>query len=195
MSRKLFEELAKRHLILYFNGHLVVTNKFLRLFKSPPLPETNTDRDTPITVPEKVAQRPLTPEECFPVKQTPNLPAISEELTPVAPFLKFIKDCEVPEKVTTRTGSYWANKYSKKAEQEFFKILKGGYQMDILIASTKLYYKSGGQPKAISNYILEGTWLSFYQDMQTSLQDGKVNEHINKNLDKTDEDGYSRYKR
>ena len=185
MSRKLFEQLAKDHYILYFNGKLVVTNKFLREFEIPPV----------ITAEEREAPQELRdqPKELGLIVQNTGL--IIPTTSQVSPLLDFIKKCEVPEKVVTRTGSYWTNKYSKKAEDELIKVLKKGYQLDILVASTKLYYKSGGQPKAISNFILEGTWVSFYTDMVESLKQGTVEAHINKNLNKDDEEGFSRYKR
>ncbi|CAM6001129.1 unnamed protein product [Sphagnum balticum] len=98
-------------------------------------------------------------------------------------LIKFIIDCEVPQKIKTADGqTYWANKYSKEAEVELRKILLDGYNLDILTTATKLYYKSGGFCEAITNYICRGTWLTHYNEMKKQLDAGTVQKHIQSNL-------------
>lgn len=98
-------------------------------------------------------------------------------------LIKFIMDCEVPQKIKTAEGAtYWANKYSKEAEVELKKILLGGYDLGILTAATKLYYKSGGFCEAITNYIVRGTWLTHYGEMKKQLDAGTVDKHIQTSL-------------
>ncbi len=99
-------------------------------------------------------------------------------------LIKFIIDCEVPHKIKAADGkSYWANKYSKEAEKELVKIINiQGYKLDILVAATKLYYKSAGFCEAITNYIVRGTWLTHYNEMAKQLNAGTVEKHIQTNL-------------
>lgn len=107
-------------------------------------------------------------------------------------FIDFIVACEVPQKVHLSGGGFFrANQYNKGADLEFQKILAKGYQLDILIGATKLYYKSGGAVQAIHNYILQGTWVSQYIAMEESLKAGTVEKHIKTNL--SNETGKSSY--
>jgi hypothetical protein len=107
------------------------------------------------------------------------IPAVGESSV----LINFIIECEVPQKIkTAEGGTYWANKYSKEAEIELKKILLGGYDLGILTAATKLYYKSGGFCEAITNYIIRGTWLTHYMEMKKQLEAGTVNQHIQSNI-------------
>lgn len=100
------------------------------------------------------------------------------------PLVEFIAACEVPAKIRMDNGSFfWANKYNKQAEQELRKILSDGYQLDILVGATKLYYKSGGTCEAVSNYILRGSWLTHYLELEKSLNAGTTEAYIKDNLD------------
>lgn len=188
MSRKLFEELASQHYILYYEGKLVVTNKFLREFGTPPPAEVPKQQIDILPVPEG------TPKPS--VSITPK--GITLPVLPVAiasPLRQFILDAEVPEKWTKGRDPYYLNRFNTKAEKELIKILKSGVQYQVLLAATKLYYKSGGFPKTIANYFLEGVWSGCYEDMIDSLKSGTVQQHIEKGLDKSDEEGFSRYQR
>jgi len=177
MSRKLFEELASGHYILYYEGKLVVTNKFLRDFGTPPPAEVPKQQTSvPTAVPKGIV-----------------LPSVIP--TTASPLRQFIVDAEVPEKWTKGREPYYINRFNIKAEKELIKILARGIQYPILLAATKLYYKSGGFPKTIANYFLEGVWSGCYEDMLDSLKSGTVQQHIEKGLDKSDEEGFSRYKR
>lgn len=188
MMRNLFNILAKEHYIVYFNGQLVVTNKFLRDFKTPPEPEPQVQQTKEVAIVPPVVQQ-LT---------APTIPGKNLSVpVPVkrAPLLDFIRECEVPERIRTRTSFYKANQYSKDAEKELILILSQGFQYDILVTSTKLYYKAGGMCKAIGNYLIEGTWRTEYENMQASIEKGTTQQHISKNLSRDDEDGHTRYKR
>lgn len=186
MSKKLFELLAAEHYILYFNGQLVVTNKFLRDFKEPPVEETI------IEIKEKT--EPLEVMVVHP--EPPTIPGtmILPE-SPTSLYRKFILECGIPKRVPTRDGSYQANAYSIKAEKEFMNILKKGYDYNTLMLATKLYYKSGSMPKAVTNYILDGIWMGCYEDLVESAKQGNANEYIKQNLDKGDEEGHTKYER
>ena len=196
MSKTLFEELASGHYILYYKGELVVTNKFLREFAEPPPADIPV---IPVATPEPIETLPVAvakvPESAFllPVPAGLNIPILPDRLA--SPLKQFILDAEVPEKSKTREP-YYLNRFNTKAEKVLINAMKSGqYQYDILLAATKLYYKSGGFPKTIANYFLEGIWSGCYEDMLSSLKNGTAAEHIAKGLDKSDEDGFSRYQR
>lgn len=184
MSNLLFEHLAGGHYIVYFDGKLVVTNKFLREFAKPLELKKDEPKVEVLNIPKNNPARPV----------MPNLPTKLVEPAP-SPFMQFIRDCRVPEKIPTKDGAYWANRFSKPAEKEFIKILKQGYNYEVLVAATTLYYKSGGMPQAISNYILNGTWMGCYEDLKHSVVSGTVKEYVEKNTNKGDEEGKTRYER
>src|SRR5690606_4038768 len=155
-NNQLFDELIDRYYILYFNGNLVITNKFKREFQTPP----QSSKSEPIPLPKEVLPEPVT--KVFTQDTRPKL----------SPLTQLILDAKVPAKVQTRDSFYWANKYNKKADDELKRILKQGYKYEILMAATKLYYKAGGRPKTIANFILEGIWQGCYEELQLSLQEG-----------------------
>jgi len=204
----LFTHLVKEYYILYFNGQLVITNKFYREFNLPmrPLSEDEVMAELgkrKVGVVRTTGGKPVTIQEAFKKPSTeitvttstvdlPVLPALNSTM----PLLQFISDASVPEKVYMKDGTfYWANRFSNDAEKTLLKALKDGIQYDILLAATRLYYKGGGQPKAISGYFKEGTWKQTYHDMLTSLKDGTTASHIKKNIDTEKKDGNTRYKR
>jgi hypothetical protein len=115
----------------------------------------------------------------FDPKTKSVIPSVGEK----SGLIQFIIDCEVPIKVKGPDGTnYWCGKYSKEAEAELKKILLQDYKLDILKAATKLYYKSGGLPEAITNYLVRGTWLTHYMEMEKQLKAGTVEKHIQTNL-------------
>lgn len=106
------------------------------------------------------------------------------------PLVDFIKECGIPRTANKSDGtSYMVCKYSKEAEQEFLKIIAAEYQRDILVAATKLYYKSTNYPETISNYIIRGTWVTHYQDMESNLIKGTAEKHIKDTVIKTQSTG------
>lgn len=172
---EIYLQLFKQHHILHFNKQLVVTNKFHRDFSLQEMQEA-----------AKQQQLALTPTST-------TLPAPTVPTTTYN-FKKFILDCDVPEKLHLGTGGfYWANRYNAKADKVFQKMMKTGeVKYDVLVIATKLYYKSGGARVTISNFILEGIWESFYDQMVTEIEKGTAEKHIKKNLSEGDS-GFSRY--
>lgn len=106
-------------------------------------------------------------------------------------LIKFIFDCEVPLKAKSADGrSYYVGKYSKDAEKELVKIIfKQEYQPDILMAATKLYYKSTDFPETLTNFIVNGTWLTHYLEMEKQLTAGTADKHIQKQISEQDKGG------
>lgn len=97
-------------------------------------------------------------------------------------FMEFIKACEVPTRCPT--AKYWLNRYNKDGAKEFARILtKENVNINVLVASTKLYYKTTKEyAKTISNYITEGIWRTGYQDMMTNAQQGTVQNYIKEEI-------------
>src|SRR6187551_1597515 len=109
-------------------------------------------------------------------------------------FIRFILDSKVPSRLETKTGPYFANKYSTDAAKEFSKILTKGYNYELLVKSTMLYYKSGvGYKKAISNYILQGDWLTGYEELKAAADTGEneLKEHIKQTLDNGEHNNFT----
>jgi hypothetical protein len=171
---EIYIELFKNHHVLHFNKKLVVTNKFHRDFSMEDM------KQCVLRAQAEVQQLPaITPAE---------VPAVSFN------FKKFIMDAQIPEKLTLSNGSfYWANRYSAPADKAFQKMMKRpGMRYDVLVIATKLYYQSGGARVTIANFMLEGTWESFYDTMLQELEQGTAEKHIKKNLSEGDT-GFSRY--
>lgn len=98
-------------------------------------------------------------------------------------FVHFIMEAKVPAKLEDNRGNpYYANKFNEEAGKRFVQmIFKDGVDYNLLVKSTMLYYKSGvAFKKAISNYILQGDWLTDYQELQQSAAAGEtqLNQHI-----------------
>lgn len=176
----LFKQLINGHYILYFNGEMVVTNKFYREFK------------TPLAV---VPEEPKS-IEVLPVVQKQEIAEIPKNpLSNAAPFIAFIQDAKIPKMIRTSAGGlYQVNAYNKDAEKEFLSILKSGIDYTILVKATELYYKSGGFPQKVANFIKEGTWRTFYQELYNSLEAGTADKHIEESIKEGSKDGYTRYK-
>lgn len=114
-------------------------------------------------------------------------------------YMAFIRDCNVPRKITTPDGrSYAANQYSEKGVKAFAKILRriqsGGIDGALLKHTVQLYYKSGtGYKLKIGNYIGDGAWETDYQELVERLGNGTVADHIKEEL-KEGYEGNSRYR-
>lgn len=107
-------------------------------------------------------------------------------------FIKFIQIC-VPTKCEGARGEmYDTNKFSEDAAKEFRKMIdKEGINYELLVESTKLYYKSGRFRKKISNYIVDGDWRSDYLAFKTAHQIGDVQGHIKKSTDNGEHNQWS----
>ena len=127
----------------------------------------------------------------------PKLPLATQNLLPALPttdtnwdflFIEFIKKAEVPARLEDGRGNpYYANKYSADALKVFKRALeKEGVNLDLLVKSTKLYYKSSVRyKKAIGNYIKDGDWKTDYNNLLDSAQEGQ--ESLTKHIkDQTD---------
>lgn len=114
-------------------------------------------------------------------------------------YLKFISLCEVPRRITSAKGeSYAANQYSEKGAKAYWKILyraqSGEVDIDLLIHTVKLYYRSSqGYKLKIGNYIGDGAWETDYKELVERLSSGTINEHIKKET-ADDNTGSSRYR-
>lgn len=99
-------------------------------------------------------------------------------------FKRFIKEAEVPYRLSDGQGKqYTANAYNSEADRVFSKALKEGKNWQVLVLSTKLYYKSNAYKQAIGNYFIKGTWESEYDEFVKKMATGKIVEHIKGNTD------------
>lgn len=128
----------------------------------------------------------------------PSLPAnmpekiINWELA----FVKFIAAAQVPERLNDNKGMpYYANKYSEAGMKVFRKIIeKEGVNIELLVQSTALYYKSSiAYKKTIGNYITDGDWRGDYQKLADAANTSEeaVIKHIQNEV--KNESGYSPY--
>lgn len=121
---------------------------------------------------------------------------ISNKIDWKTAFVHFIITCKVPVRIQTNTGWYDCNKYSEEAMKRFKDMIgKEGVNLELLILSTTLYYKSGNSfKKKISNYILDGDWMTDYMTLQAKAEEGgtAIKDHIKEEI-KTNEafDPYS----
>ena len=81
-------------------------------------------------------------------------------------YKQFIINAEVPSKIETNSGAFWANRYSEPGFKAFKKVFDNpSINRTILLASTKWYYaQTRTARKMIGNYFIEGIWESCYDD-------------------------------
>lgn len=153
--------------ILPINGELTWTNKFKREYV--PIASTSLQLVTPSTS----------------VQEQERVLSVGDV------YRQFIKDAEVPYRITTNNGgTYTANAVSANAVREFTRIIKAIdregrpiYNYSILVYSTKLYYANPTQFKEkLTNYFIKGTWESQYNEFKEKLERGEVEHHINATL-------------
>lgn len=100
-------------------------------------------------------------------------------------YTTFIITAQVPARGESRNGEFYPlNKYSEPGMKAFRKAIEiEGVNLDILIKSTMLYYKSGVKLKvAITRYMEEGLWRSDYEALVNSAEEGRIEEHIKQQL-------------
>lgn len=102
-------------------------------------------------------------------------------------FINFIMVCQVPLRIQMPNGQWYdCNKFNEEACKRFVEIIsKDDINHELLIASTTLYYKSGnGFKKKISNYILDGDWMTDYMTLQAKAEEGgtAVKDHIKEEI-------------
>jgi hypothetical protein len=138
--------LLENDYLAVINGEIVITNKFLREFK--PIPQ---DRA----------------EQLF-----PNAPAI---ISREAVWNKFIEDAEIPYRATFTDGKqYTIRQYSASIADKLIRIIKSVPDYKILVASTKLYYKSNNFKLILSNYIDKQVWKDEYERYEKALRSGQM---------------------
>ena len=123
------------------NG-LVITNKFTRELGIPPI-------DTkPIAL------------------NTPIIPHIVHSKATKDIYKLFITEANVPSKIETSNGAYWANRYSEAGFKAFKKVFDDpAINRSVLLAATKWYYaQTRTARKMIGTYFSEGIWESCYDD-------------------------------
>lgn len=78
----------------------------------------------------------------------------------------FITEANVPSKIETSNGAYWANRYSETGYKAFAKVFNDPkINRPVLLASTKWYYAQVRTArKMIGTYFSEGIWESCYDD-------------------------------
>jgi hypothetical protein len=110
-------------------------------------------------------------------------------------FIAFIQEAKVPAKLEDHRGNlYPANKYNQDACKAFIKAIdKEGYDYNLLVKSTMLYYKSGIRlKKAIGTYFSSGEFRSDYLNLKTAAESGEteLKQHLK---DETNNGEHNRY--
>lgn len=78
---------------------------------------------------------------------------------------QFIEATEIPHRVNTGTGNYTVRQYSKSAVDKLIKIIsQPGVDYQILVDSTKNYYKTVTYKILLSRYLLEDAWIDEYTE-------------------------------
>lgn len=111
-------------------------------------------------------------------------------------FIQFIQDAKVPARLEDHRGNlYSANKYNEDARKVFQKAIeKEGFDYNLLVKSTMLYYKSGIRlKKAIGTYFTSGEFRTDYLALQISAEGGadKLIQHLKQETDNGQHNRYS----
>lgn len=92
---------------------------------------------------------------------------------------KFREDAEIPFRISNDGGKpFTANAVSKEGITAFRDILKSGVDYQVLVYSTKLYYKTDSFRKGLTNYLVQGDWESYYLEFKKKLETGAIENHI-----------------
>ncbi len=190
-QEQLFQALLEYRYIVYKDGQIIVTNDFYREFGDPSRFQVNKEV-------EKAAKEPV-PTSFLQAPESGIITTVEIETLPESILTRFIADAEIPKTAKTKTAVYALNKFNTKAEKILEKILKQKINYQVLVMSTKLYYKSGVMPKTIANYFIEGIWKDEYNDLAEALKGGNANaqKYINekKKEGSSNENGTTRFKR
>lgn len=89
---------------------------------------------------------------------------------------KFIIDADIPHRVKSNRGeSYTVRQYSLPAINKLIKVLNTpGLDYDILVKSTKQYYKTVTFKQLLSNYLVDDTWLHEYEEFKKGNVEGST---------------------
>lgn len=190
-QEQLFQALLEYRYIVYKEGQIIVTSDFYREFGDPSRFQVNKEI-------EKAAKAEL-PTPFLQAPESGIVTQVEIETLPESILTRFIADAEIPKTAKTKTAVYALNKFNTKAEKILEKILKQNINYQVLVMSTKLYYRSGVMPKTIANYFIEGIWKDEYNDLAEALKGGNANaqKYINekKKEGSSNENGTTRFKR
>lgn len=184
---QLFEALIEYKYVVFKDGNIIVTQDFYQDFGDPKRFQTNLQikqaASMEISPPTLGIDIPVTRVEVSRFEDTP--------------LVKFIIDAKVPEKMKTKTGTYYINKFNTKAEKILMKILKENIDYSVLVASAFLYYKSGVMVKTIANYFIEGIWKDEYNKLADKINGGDVSSYMKQAMKEgiVNEEGASSYRR
>lgn len=142
--------LENDYLAVTTDGKIVITNKFTREFR--PVPKSRLE------------------------EVIPNSPqVISREQI----FRKFVEDADIPYKASGTDGrQYTIRQYSPGIADKLIRIIKSVDSYNILVESTKLYYKSNSFKKIFSNYIDQNIWRDEYERYEKNVKAGTIDHNI-----------------
>ncbi len=101
-------------------------------------------------------------------------------------YIQFIIDAKVPQRGEDSAGNLYDMSRSSKEGIKAFReaIEKKGFNYDLLLRSTMLYYAGPVKYKqSIGTYMSQGTYLSDYYNLIDSMRNGTVEQHIEDTLD------------
>lgn len=111
-------------------------------------------------------------------------------------FIQFIKAAQVPNRLeNNRNEVYAANKFNSDACKVFRKAIeKEGYDYDLLIKSTMLYYKSSLRfKKAIGTYFTSGDFRTDYLNLKNAAETSseELQSHIKQEIKDNGHNAYT----
>ena len=108
-------------------------------------------------------------------------------------YIGFINDLKLPKRIEIDGKSYQINSYNEKAAKKFINILfLQKYNLSLFFLATKLYYNNcTTYKKTLTNYILEGIYISEYNELVKKKEEGQLEEYVKSELK---EDDYIIYK-
>lgn len=147
---KAVDFLLQNGYLAHINGEITITGKFKREFR--PVPR------------ERI-------EQIF--QDSPTV--VSRE----AIWAKFIKDADIPYKGYSTDGkTYTIRQYSPGIADKLIQIIKTVPSYELLVESTKAYYKSNTFKKILSNYIDQKIWKDEYERYEQAKKEGKLNNFL-----------------
>lgn len=91
---------------------------------------------------------------------------------------KFIQDADIPHRVSGSDGKFYTiRQYSPKVGNLLLAAIKA-CDYDVLVESTKRYYKSTGYKLVLSNYFERRVWVEEYNRYMKEKKDGTLTRYI-----------------
>jgi hypothetical protein len=142
MEKEVLEVLSKFGYVVFIDNKPVFTKKFKDL-------NTETENRSPIATM---------------VMALPSKMATLEEKKAV--WNQFIKDADIPHRVTATTGGvYTVRQFNKPAADRLWRIVSDpGIDYDTFVSSTKNYYKTVTYKRLLTNYLLDEVWKDEYEE-------------------------------